>query len=323
MFFQSFLCLCLFLISFGLVRTAPAPLPGVGDSSDNQTSTAATTSVSNTTIDSDLVRPAEFSRIAYCSSAAVTSWKCGPPCDAVPGVEVLQSGGDGGDVPLYFIAHDPSTQSVVVAHQGTDSSNILSIANDAEFGLTDFNTTLFPSAPSSVQVHDGFQKTFERTSDSVLSGVQNALKSTGVNKVLVTGHSLGAAIATMDALMFKQNLPSSVELNTVVFGLPRGGNQVYANFIDSALGNSFTFVTNQNDPVPTVPPRFLKFQHSQGEIHIKSVDASTGNATSVVSCPGQENDNCSDGNSLVDVDVSNHIGPYFQNISMSHSNCPL
>jgi len=321
MFFQNFLDLCLFLIPFGLVRTAP--LLGIRDSSDNQTSTAATTDVSTATIDSDLVRPAQFSRIAYCSSAAVTSWKCGPPCDAVQGVTVLQSGGDGGEVPLYFIAHDPSQQSIVVAHQGTESDNILSIANDAEFGLTDFNTTLFPNAPSGIQVHDGFQKTFERTSDSVLSGVRDALKSTGVNTIAVTGHSLGAAIATMDALMLKQNLPSSIQLSTTVFGLPRGGNQAYANFIDSALGKTFTFVTNQNDPVPTLPPRFLEFQHSQGEIHIRSVDTATGNPTSVVSCPGQENDNCSEGNSLLDVDLSNHIGPYFQNISMNHKNCPL
>jgi hypothetical protein len=44
----------------------------------------------------------------------------------------------------------------------------------------------------------------------------------------------GAAIATMDALMLKQNLPSSVQLTTTVYGLPRGGNQAFANFTDSA-----------------------------------------------------------------------------------------
>jgi hypothetical protein len=42
-----------------------------------------------------------------------------------------------------------------------------------------------------IQVHDGFQKTFERTADGMLEGVRSALASTGVSKVLVTGHSLG------------------------------------------------------------------------------------------------------------------------------------
>jgi len=93
MFSRSFLRLSLFLILVSLVRTAPTPFLGIGDSSDNQTSTAATAIVLDATVNTDLVRPAEFSRIAYCSSAAVTSWKCGPPCDAIPGVQVLQSGG--------------------------------------------------------------------------------------------------------------------------------------------------------------------------------------------------------------------------------------
>jgi hypothetical protein len=73
--------------------------------------------------------------------------------------------------------------------------------------------------------------------------------------------------------------------------------------LDNAqLGNTFSFVTNRNDPVPTAPPRFLDFQHSQGETHI------INNPTSVVSCPGQENDNCIGGNSLLDINVKNHIG---------------
>ncbi|KAF4569455.1 hypothetical protein EYR36_009246 [Pleurotus pulmonarius] len=42
----------------------------------------------------------------------------------------------------------------------------------------------------SVKVHDGFRKTFERTADGVLSGVQKGLAANNVNKVIVTGHSL-------------------------------------------------------------------------------------------------------------------------------------
>ena len=51
----------------------------------------------------------------------------------------------------------------------------------------------------------------------------------------------------------------------------------------------FTHVTNQNDPVPNVPPHALSFQHPSGELHIKTVSDSTGNAT-MLDCPGQEND---------------------------------
>ena len=159
-------------------------------------------------------------------------------------------------------------------------------------------------------VHDGFQETQGRTADLVLSTVQSALSSTGFTRVLCTGHSLGAAVATLDATMLKMHLPSTVEVDSVMFGLPRVGNQEFADMIDNLVCHlaqavlpcedtnllltvqlpDFTHVTNQNDPVPNVPPRFLSFQHPQGEIHITTV-GTNGDAT-MESCPGQENEVC-------------------------------
>ena len=48
-------------------------------------------------------------------------------------------------------------------------------------------------------------------------------------------HETGAAIATMDAILLKQDLDSSVTITTSVFGLPRGGNQAWADFVDSKV----------------------------------------------------------------------------------------
>jgi hypothetical protein len=45
------------------------------------------------TLDPLLLRPGLFSRISYCSPGAVQSWQCGPPCEATPGVRVVQAGG--------------------------------------------------------------------------------------------------------------------------------------------------------------------------------------------------------------------------------------
>ncbi|KIK50351.1 hypothetical protein GYMLUDRAFT_51247 [Collybiopsis luxurians FD-317 M1] len=297
-----------------------APIFGLGSSDDNS---ASTTNVSNDTVTSDFLRPAFFSRIAYCSSDAVQSFNCGAPCEAAgSGVDVFQVGGNDGTIPMYFIAHDPSTNSIVVAHQGTDPNNLLSILNDAKFGLVDLNTTRFTAAAGKgIQVHDGFQQTFERTADGVLAGVQQGLAANNANNVLITGHSLGAAVASLDAMFLKENLDPSVTLTTTVFGLPRVGDQAWADFVDSTLGDSFSFVTNQHDPVPTVPPELLGFVHPSGENHITSVD-SNGQATGFIACPGQDNDNCASGNNILDASVSNHLGPYFDDISFGASACP-
>jgi Lipase (class 3) len=45
-------------------------------------------------------------------------------------------------------------------------------------------------------------------------------------------HQTGAAIAVMDAVFLRQHLDPSVTISTTVFGLPRGGNQAWANFVD-------------------------------------------------------------------------------------------
>ncbi|KAH9951043.1 alpha/beta-hydrolase [Amylocystis lapponica] len=300
------------------VLAAPAPLFGInfGEGSSSNSSPSA---ISQTDITNELLRPALFARTAYCPTDSVANWSCGGSCNALPGVKVYASGGDQGETPFFFVASDPQSKSVVVAHEGTDPSKLLSDLNDVEFKQVAANTTVFPQASSSILLHDGFQKTQGRTSDIILSTVKSALSSTGYNQVLVTGHSLGAAVASLDAVMLRMALPSSVTVESVVFGLPRVGNQDWANLVDS-LFPTFTHVTNQDDPVPRVPPQDLNFQHPSGEAHITAVDSGSGDAT-MLQCPGQENENCADGNSVLDSSVSNHLGPYFSGVSFGGSAC--
>ena len=174
-----------------------------------------------------------------------------------------------------FVAHDPETQSIVVAHQGTNSRDMygfplpsmdpqflnvfcrLSLLNDAQLLLDDINTDRFPSARGKdIEVHDGFQKTFERTADEVVAAVERGLVEFNVTKVHVMGHSLGTSpddsldidtsklttgassggsIATLDALLLKQELGDLVEITTTVFGVPRVGNQEFADFVDEVV----------------------------------------------------------------------------------------
>ncbi len=154
------------------------------DDSASSNATTSTVSINSTALTSAFSRPAFFSRVAYCTSASVTSFSCGAPCDALDAqsVEILATGGDGGTVPrcmlplfslsiisdadVVVIAHDKSTNSIVVAHQGTDPQNMyvlyplyrrqtnriprLSILNDAEFVPTPIDTEFFPSAAGSM-----------------------------------------------------------------------------------------------------------------------------------------------------------------------------
>ncbi|THH26543.1 hypothetical protein EUX98_g7640 [Antrodiella citrinella] len=309
------LALLLFLVPHLIAAVPTGFAPGI--SARSSPSTAA---VSQDVVSSELTRPAFHARAVYCSTASVTALSCGAPCQALQGVNVITAGGDGGETPRFYIATDPSIQAVVVAHQGTDPENLLSDANDVEIAHVTMNTTLFPGAAKGVEVHDGFQATQGRTADLVLSTVKSALSSSGFKTVLVTGHSLGAAVAVLDATMLKMQLSSDISIKSVTFGQPRVGNQAFANMVDSLL-SGFVRVTNQHDIVPIVPPELLGYEQVSGEIHITTVDSTTGVAT-LVSCPGQENSNCADSNSILNVSIANHLGPYFNGISFGAAACP-
>jgi len=288
-----------------------APIFGIGQT----TSSTAVTTLSTDQTDA-FVRPARFAQIAYCSPGAVQGWQCGAPCDALPGVQSIVTGGDGAVTPFYYVAHDPTSQSIVVAHQGTDPGKILSIANDLQILLEPLDQNLFPNVDPSIKIHDGFAKTFARTAPDILGNVTAALTSFGVNKVEIHGHSLGAAVAAIDAVFLSQHLDPSVSISTVLFGLPRTGNQAWADFVDQTL-SGVVHIHNRNDPVSTVAPRDLDYQHFSGEVHIQDAGS--------LNCTGQENQGqgCIDSQSILHTSVADHLGPYYDNISMGRSSCPL
>lgn len=90
-------------------------------------------------------------------------------------------------------------------------------------------------------------------------------------KLVITGHSLGGAVATLAAAVFRKQ---GLELTLYTFGSPRVGNEALAKYI-SASGTNFR-VTHLNDPVPRLPPLTLGYRHIEPEYHIFSGDAPVG-----------------------------------------------
>lgn len=95
-------------------------------------------------------------------------------------------------------------------------------------------------------------------------------------------------------------------MSFIGYGLPRVGNQAFANYVD-AQPISVTHINNKEDFVPILPGMFLGFHHPSGELHIQDSDA-------WVACPGQDNSSkqCTVGDvpNIFEGDESNHDGPY-------------
>ncbi|KZT56755.1 alpha/beta-hydrolase [Calocera cornea HHB12733] len=238
---------------------------------------------------------------AYCTTASVISWDCGGPCSALPGMVPIAAGGDNTDTPDWYVAYYPSAGAAVVSHQGTNTASLESWLDDLEANLVDIDPNYFPGL-SGIEVHDGFQSTFESTAASVLSAVQTAISSHGATQLYVVGHSLGAAIAIFDALYLHSQV--SIPVTTRLFGLPRAGNQAFANYVDSKLSGLY-HVVNYNDIVPRLPSTDFGYEHPSGEVFITANGGSTYDL-----CPGQENYNCAIGINFLDDSTTPHDGPY-------------
>ncbi|KDN37260.1 alpha/beta-hydrolase [Tilletiaria anomala UBC 951] len=231
--------------------------------------------------------PARWAQAAYCTP------KVG---DTVNTAEVLWTHGDGTNVPLAYVAYSATKNRIVVSHQGTNTSSFESIENDLKANAVAPNSDLVSCLPSGSEVHLGFQETWDATGAAILSQVKSAQQLYPSASVLITGHSLGAAIAALDSAYFSCH---GVDATTIIFGQPRTGNYVFSQSLN------LQHVNNGKDPVPHLPPHGDDYWHSPGEVWI-----SPANSNSLVACPGSENVNCAWSVPFYDYSTSDHLGTY-------------
>lgn len=150
-----------------------------------------------------------------------------------------------------ILAHDD--QHLVLAFRGTDQP---------EDWLTNLNLRMRDGLGG--KVHAGFDDAL----DSVWAQVLLLLKDHRTTKQLIwlTGHSLGGALATLCAARLPKKLAAHL---VCTLGQPRVGDEAFAAAFHA---NLHRFVNNQ-DIVPTVPPRFIPsafppaFYTHAGQLH--------------------------------------------------------
>jgi hypothetical protein len=154
---------------------------------------------------------------------------------------------------------------VIVCFRGSESGQAEEQFKD--WILADFNALLEPKKQlgPGVMVHRGFWKALD--SDSVYTRVVQAVKKQGGfqgKKVFVTGHSLGAALATLCAARMSKDGTGTPVAYT--YGGPRVGNEAFRKAFRARQHRWI----NYNDVVPMVPPDLpLGYRHVGSTNNIK------------------------------------------------------
>jgi triacylglycerol lipase len=144
-----------------------------------------------------------------------------------------------------LMGHNASTRIAFVSFRGT---------SDVEDWVADIDVIPknYLPVPGFGQVHSGFQDLYELVRNNIAANLATA--TAGCDQILITGHSLGAALAVLAAPDISRKMPpNNIEPRLITFAGPRVGLGDFVAAFNAAIESCFR-VVNFLDIVPYVPP---------------------------------------------------------------------
>ena len=201
---------------------------------------------------------------AYCDDLNLKQWDC-QWCRGEFDIETSGAGVITRDDLQAFIGYDISENRIVLSFRGTN--NIENAISDFEFLQIHYPHSNHESGG----VHSGFYSAWKQLqADGLTTMIQAMFAGYPDADILITGHSLGGALAQIAALEMKQNpiytALSIGNVSVITFGSPRWCDKtisiLYGNVVDSNWR-----IVNQRDLVPTVPFQAMGYHHTATMIH--------------------------------------------------------
>ena len=196
-------------------------------------------------------RSVDLSQSAYCVDI-VEDWTC-VTCDKDIKLEYIVEQSDAKALQGF----DYVTNTIFTSFRG--SHNLHNWLDNIQV------SKISPYNNSDIKVEKGFFKEYSFIKENLIDNLQKLSKKYGENKLLITGHSSGAALATLmayDILTYYHEFKLEYLYQ---FGSPRVGNNEFSKDFNSYNISSFR-ITHYYDIVPHVPEEFLGYKHISNEI---------------------------------------------------------
>ncbi|RZC55525.1 hypothetical protein C5167_014382 [Papaver somniferum] len=199
----------------------------------------------------------EYASAVYMSDLTeLFTWTCSRCDDMIREFEVLELIVDVQHCLQAFVGYAKDLNAVVIAFRGTQEHSIQNWVEDLFWKQLDLN---YPGMPDAM-VHHGFYSAYHNTTirPCLLNAVRRAKRLYGDIPIMVTGHSMGGAMASFCALDLSVNFDGPCEVQLMTFGQPRIGNSVFASYFSQHVPNTIR-VTHAHDMVPHLPPYYTYF----------------------------------------------------------------
>ncbi|KAL0080618.1 lipase [Phycomyces blakesleeanus] len=200
---------------------------------------------------------------AYCRNVVLNSdWNC-PHCKGyVDDVSLIYTFKSEEYDMRGYILRDDNNKVINIVYRGSNSLKNF---------ISDFQTDKIDYPPvRGTQVHRGFYNSYLDVADLVVPVAQQEIELHPDYSFVVTGHSLGAAVAILSALdLYQKDTrfgPDNMRIYT--FGGPRVGDPAFAYY---TIGTNIplTRTVHRLDVVPHVPPQNMGFLHAGPEYWIQ------------------------------------------------------
>lgn len=198
----------------------------------------------------------EYASAVYMSDLTeLFTWTCSR-CDGLTkGFEIIELVVDVQHCLQGFLGVAKDLNAIVIAFRGTQEHSIQNWIEDLFWKQLDIN---YPGM-SDAMVHHGFYSAYHNTTirPAIINAVERAKDFYGDLNIMVTGHSMGGAMAAFCGLDLTVNLGIQ-NVQVMTFGQPRIGNAAFASYYTQLVPNTFR-VTNYHDIVPHLPPYYSYF----------------------------------------------------------------
>jgi predicted lipase len=155
----------------------------------------------------------------------------------------------------YDIEHMIScnTDDCILSFRGTEPKDT------RDWGV-DFNAWQVPygNTETPIRVHKGFYDAYQLIRPKIHEWMDEFKKYS--DRIVITGHSLGGALATLCAVDLHYNYRGQVDFKCCTFGSPRVFNKEGMKSFNHRLPDTIR-VTNRYDLVPNVPFMIMGYQH--------------------------------------------------------------